>query len=196
MTFLNVSLLAGTAMVALPIILHLVMRRKPVLIEFPALRFIQKRLDTNKRRLQLRHLILLMLRAGAIAFLAFALARPSMKFGGAIGNREAPVAAALVFDAAPRMEYRHDNKTRLEECRELGLWLLSQLPEESEIGVLDTRIGSTPAFQADRGAARERIARLETVANSQSLPIAIEGAVRLLNIRRRNCSSNSVNLAI
>lgn len=180
MTFVNFSLLAGTALVALPIILHLVMRRRPVLLEFPALRFIQKRHDTNKRRLQLRHLILLLLRAGAIALLAFALARPSMKFGTAIGNQEAPVAAALVFDAAPRMEYRQKNQTRLESARELGLWLLAQLPEESEIGVLDTRLGSVPAFQADRGAARERVTRLETVSNSQPLPFAIENAVQLL----------------
>ena len=46
--------------------------------------------------------------------------------------------------------------------------------------MLDTRLGSTAAFQADRGAAKERIARLETVANSQPLPAAIEAAVKLL----------------
>ena len=69
MTFVNISLLAGTALVALPIILHLIMRRRPTLLEFPALRFLQKRHDVNQRRLQLRHLLLLLLRAGAIALL-------------------------------------------------------------------------------------------------------------------------------
>ncbi len=180
MTFVNLSLLAGSVLVAVPIILHLIMRRRPTLLEFPALRFIQKRHDMNQRRLQLRHLLLLLLRAGAIALLAFALARPSMKLGGAVGSQEAPVAAALVFDAAPRMEYRHENKTRLEAGRDLGLWLLAQLPEQSEVAVMDTRLGATAAFQADRGAARERISRLETVANSQPLPSAIDSAVKLL----------------
>jgi hypothetical protein len=180
MTFVNISLLAGTALIALPIILHLVMRRRPTLLEFPALRFIQKRHDTNQKKLQLRHLILLLLRAGAIALLALALARPSIKLAGAIGNQEAPVAAALVFDAAPHMEYRQGNQTRLEAARDLGLWLIAQLPEQSEMAVMDTRLGTTAAFQVDRGAARERIARLETVANSQSLPIALDGAVELL----------------
>ncbi len=180
MTFVNLSLLAGSALVAVPIILHLIMRRRPTLMEFPALRFIQKRHDMNQRRLQLRHLLLLLLRAGAIALLAFALARPSMKLGGAVGSQEAPVAAALVFDAAPRMEYRHENQTRLEAGRDLGLWLLAQLPDQSEVAVMDTRLGATAAFQADRGAARERISRLETVANSQPLPSAIDSAVKLL----------------
>ena len=72
------------------------------------------------------------------------------------------MAAALVFDAAPHMEYRHENQTRLEAARDLGLWLVTQLPEQSEIAVLDTRLGSPAAFQPDRGAAKERIARLET----------------------------------
>ena len=180
MTFVNLSLLAGTALVALPIILHLIMRRRPTLLEFPAIRFLQKRHDVNQRRLQLRHLLLLLLRAGAIALLALALARPSMKLAGAVGSQEAPVAAALLFDAAPRMEYRHQNQTRLEAGRELGLWLLRQLPQQSEVAVVDTRLGATAAFQADRGAAQERIARLETVANSQPLPVALDAAAKLL----------------
>ncbi len=180
MSFLHASLLAGSALVAVPIILHLIMRKKPTRLEFPALRFIQKRADANRRRLKLRHLLLLLLRAGIIALLAFALARPSVKLGNALGSQEAPVAAALVFDAAPRMEYRHENQTRLEAARDFGLWLLRQLPEQSEIAVMDTRLGSPAAFQPDRGAAKERITRLESVANSQPLPVAIDAAVKLL----------------
>jgi Aerotolerance regulator N-terminal len=179
MTFLNVSLLAGSALIAVPIILHLIMRRKPTLFEFPALRFVQKKHDTNQRKLNLRHILLLLLRAGIIAFLAFALARPSVQFGGVLGSQEAPVAAALVFDAAPRMEYLRENQTRLQAAKEIGLWLLAQLPQESEIAVLDTRQG-TGSFQADRSAARHGIERIETVPNSQSLIYAVDESLRLL----------------
>jgi len=179
MTFLNVSLLAGTALIAVPIILHLIMRRKPRLLEFPALRFVQKKHDTNQRKLRLRHLLLLLLRIGAIALLAFALARPRVQFGGALGSQEAPIAAALIFDAAPRMEYLRKNQTRLQAAKEMGLWLVAQLPQESEIAVLDTRQGAG-AFQIDRSAARHGIERLETVPNSQSLTSAVDEALRLL----------------
>ena len=34
MTFLHLSLLAGSAMIAVPIVLHLIMRRKPVRLKF------------------------------------------------------------------------------------------------------------------------------------------------------------------
>jgi len=180
MTFVHLSLLAGTALVALPIVLHLIMRQQPKLLEFPALRFIQKQHDVNRRRLQLRHLLLLLLRAAAIALLAFALARPSVKLAGALGSQESPVAAALVFDAAPHMEYRHENQTRLEAAKAMASWLVTQLPEQSEVAVTDTRLGTVAAFQADRGAARDRINRLETVPNSQPLPAALDDAIKLV----------------
>lgn len=183
MSFVSISLLGGTALVALPIVLHLIMRRKPKLLEFPALRFIQKRHETNQRRLRLRHLLLLLLRAGAIALLALALARPSINFSGVVGSQEAPVAAALVFDTAPRMEYRHENQSRLEAAQRLGLWLLGQLPRGSDVAVLDTRPGTAVGpggFEIDRLAAEKRIERLGTVANSQPLSRVVEEAVRRL----------------
>ncbi|MBN1395931.1 MAG: BatA and WFA domain-containing protein [Pirellulales bacterium] len=180
MTFLNFSLLAGSALVALPIVLHLIMRQRPKRLEFPAMRFVQKQLDANRRSLRLRHLLLLLLRAGIIALLTFALARPSVKLPGAIGTQEAPVAAALVFDTAPRMEYRHENQTRIEVAQELGEWLLAQLPERSEVAAIDTRLGTAAAFSPDRGAAKDRISRLSAAANSRSLAETVEEAAKLL----------------
>jgi len=177
-TFVNLSLLAGTGLIVVPIVLHLIMRRKSRHFEFPAMRFIQRRHEVNQRRLQLRHLLLLLLRAAAIALLAVALARPSIRLHGAL-SQEAPVAAALVFDTAPRMDYRQENQTRLEAAAEFGAWLLTQLPPESQIAVQDTR-GGPAVFQVDRGTARERIERLQSVAHSQPLPPVIEEALRLL----------------
>ncbi len=179
MTFVTPALLAGAALVAVPIVLHLIMRQKPKRLEFPALRFVAKRHETNQRRMRLRHLLLLLLRAGAIALLALALARPTLRWAGAMGSQEAPVAAVLVFDAAPRMQYRAENRTRLEAASEFGLWLLGQLPANSEIAVLDTRLGPS-AFEVDLGSARDRVRRLEPVAHSQPLTVVVDEALRLL----------------
>jgi hypothetical protein len=85
MTFVNLSLLAGALFVAIPVVLHLLMRQRPKPMVFPALRFIQQRREANTRRLQVRHWILLALRCGAIGLLALALARPSVA-SAAIGN--------------------------------------------------------------------------------------------------------------
>jgi len=180
MTFVNPFLLAGAGLVVVPIVLHLVMRRRPRLVEFPALRFVRLRHDTNQRRLRLRHLLLLLLRMLAIVLAALALARPSLKLSaGPIGSQRAPVAAAMVFDTSKRMEYRHENRIRLEAAQELALWVLAQLPPESQVAVLDGRRGPA-AFQVDLGAARHRIERLETTADAQPIPHVLAEAARLL----------------
>lgn len=59
MTFLHAAFLAGSALVAVPIVLHLVMRRQPKQLEFPALRLLRRRQSSNRRRLRLRQLLLL-----------------------------------------------------------------------------------------------------------------------------------------
>lgn len=179
MEFANPLLLGGAALAALPVILHLVMRQKPKHLAFPALRFLQVRQMANRRKLRLRHLLLLALRVGAICLLAFAMARPSVKSTGTSIDSEAPIAAALVFDTSPRMQYRHENHTRLEVAQDMALWLLKQLPAESQIAVLDSR-GGAGVFQVDLGSANERVGRLEVAMLGEPLTNVIEEAVRLL----------------
>ena len=49
MGFLTPALLAGAALIAVPVILHLVMRRQPRQLEFPALQFVRQRVTVDKR---------------------------------------------------------------------------------------------------------------------------------------------------
>ncbi|HTU27378.1 MAG TPA: BatA domain-containing protein [Pirellulales bacterium] len=179
LSFLNAAFLWGSALVAVPVVLHLVMRREVRRLEFPALRFVRQRQAANRRQLQLRHWILLALRMAIILLIAAALARPSLQGSSWMGDQEAPVAVAMVFDTQPRMEYRHQNKTRLEAGRETALWLLSQFPRDSEVAVIDARYGSS-VFAVDMGAARQRIERLTTSAVGAPLAKSLEDALRLL----------------
>ncbi len=66
MTFLHVAFLAGALAIAVPIVLHLIMRQQPKHLEFPALRFIKQRQHANRRNVQLRHWLLLFLRCALL----------------------------------------------------------------------------------------------------------------------------------
>jgi hypothetical protein len=180
LTFVTPWLLGGVVLVAVPIVLHLIMRRQPKHLVFPALRFIQSREEANRRQLRLRHLLLLLLRCAAIVLLALALARPSLKSAGIIGDQEAPIAAALVFDNSVRLDYQHENKTRLAAAQEIAEWLLPQLPRESEIAIVD-RSSLAPAFAVDTAAARQRVEKLTTVPAAQPWLEVVESAMRLVN---------------
>lgn len=243
MAWVNFSLLlGGGALMAVPVVLHLIMRQQPKQLIFPALRFVKQRKETNTRRMQLRHWLLLALRCLAILLVGAAFARPSVastEFGnwllvggigvivaiaalvttaialqrrgivllssfGAItallgvvflwllgtvysgaktpdlGDRQAPVAAVLLVDTAPRMQYRAGNKTRLAAAQELAAWLLKQLPEDSEIAVVDTRAGLA-SFAVDRAAATQSLERLQTTGSPLSLPTRLREAIALVS---------------
>ena len=98
MSFLHLSLLAGLAVISVPILLHLFGQRQPQLIDFPALRFIRETKQEKRSSWQLRHFLLLLLRVLLLAALAFALARPrvhSATLGGILGVTVVGIMAAL-----------------------------------------------------------------------------------------------------
>lgn len=78
MTFINLSLLFGVGLAAIPVALHLMMRSRPKKIEFPALRLLESRRTANARRMKLRHLLLLLLRMSVLLAAVLALTRPSL----------------------------------------------------------------------------------------------------------------------
>ena len=78
------------------------------------------------------------------------------------------------------MTYRHNNRTRLEQAQETALWLLPQLPPESEIAVLDARPGPA-VFSVDRAAAHKALERLEPTAASRRLTDVVADALTLVH---------------
>src|SRR5438552_6882380 len=137
------------------------MRQSPKRVVFPALRFLQQRREANRRRLRLRHLILLALRSALLLFLAAALCRPSISWSGIKQTKDAPVSAALVVDTSPSMEYEWQNQTRLKAAQETASWLLNKLPDDSQVAVFDS-VGETAAFQLDLRQANERPGQVPT----------------------------------
>ena len=167
------------AVVTIPVLLHLFMRRKPVPHRFPALRFLQARSHMKKRRLKLQHLLLLLVRVLALCILVLALSRPVLRGSGWIVDQEGPVAVACVVDTAPRMLLRQENRTRLDEVRDIASNLFEKLPSESKIAIVDTGDGEA-SFSASAVVAANRIERLTAGASSVNMATAMNDAVRLL----------------
>ena len=76
MTFLNWSMLFGLLALAIPILIHLLNRSKPRVMEWAAMQFLLSSLTYRSRRILLEELVLLVLRCLTLACLALALARP------------------------------------------------------------------------------------------------------------------------
>ena len=91
--------------------------------------------------------------------------------------------AALVFDNSLRMQYEHENKTRLEQAKELAGWLLEQIPAESPVTVVD-RAGRQRGQDMDRAAAELRVERLELSAAVRPMEDALRDAAHWLEDKR------------
>jgi hypothetical protein len=136
---MNAILVAGVALVGLPILLHLIMKQEPKRLPFPAFRFLKQRLKTNQRKLRLRHLLLLLLRMLLIALFCLTLYQPSILSTGLIDlSGRQPVAVVIVIDTSAGMGYAEGNKSNLEEACARATELVNDLPDGSRIAIVET----------------------------------------------------------
>ncbi|MDR2169959.1 MAG: BatA domain-containing protein [Planctomycetaceae bacterium] len=209
MSFITFSIFLGGILFAVaPVILHFLMRGKPKRVEFPALVFIKKNLEVNRRSYRLRHIFLLVLRVGVILLFGLALSRPSLKYvdwlswapnfftgsnnvqGGSpnfrndnywvnLGAQDAPVAAAIVIDASLRMNYVAENQSRFDVAKQFAQWILKRIPSKSEIAILSTA-REAAVFQIDMLAAKDKIERMQPISSGRAVAGVAADAINLL----------------
>ncbi len=106
MNFLNPLLLAGLAAAALPVIIHLINRRRAVRRRFPALDFLIRSQRRLARSLKIRQWLLLALRIAALVLIPLAMARPFlMSDAGSAEAERLPAGVVFVVDDSSSMSY-------------------------------------------------------------------------------------------
>ncbi len=115
----NGALLWGTLLIASPIIIHLLSRRKFRILDWAAMDFLLEAERRNRRRIQLEHLILLLLRCLAIILLAFLAARLFLTRTGLAGRaiETARIERIILLDDSPSMAARLGSRTVFEEAK-------------------------------------------------------------------------------
>jgi len=133
--FLNPSLLLGLLGVGVPVLVHLLGRRRARPRRFAAIEFLlasQKRLAARRR---LRHLLLLLARALLIAAVVLAIARPLLE-GASVAGAGQPVSAVVVLDRTASMAVDIDGESAFERARSGLIQSLERLPSGSEVAVV------------------------------------------------------------
>lgn len=105
MTFLSPLLLWFLAAASVPVIIHLINKRRHKTIQWAAMQFLLKATRESRGKKKLRHILILACRALALAALAFAAARPIMS--GLIGWGGGSIdTVVLLLDRSASMETR------------------------------------------------------------------------------------------
>ncbi|HEX2933121.1 MAG TPA: BatA domain-containing protein [Candidatus Binatia bacterium] len=144
--FLYPAFLFGLLAASLPILIHLLNRRKLKRVQFPAVRFIllsQKRISRSYR---LRHWILLALRTTAVLFLALLLANPIFQTGAGLFAGGGPVALVVLLDNSLSMTWSGDSDG-FKQAKEAARLLISAMNEGDRGALIPTNIEGKEPFR-------------------------------------------------
>ena len=146
LSFLYPFFLYGLAAASLPVLIHLLNRRKLKRIRFPAVRFIllsQKRISRSYR---LRHWLLLALRTLAVVFLALLLANPIFQIGAGLFAGGGPVDLVVLLDNSLSMRWAGDGDG-FKQAKEAARLLISGLNDGDRAALIPTNISGKEPFR-------------------------------------------------
>jgi len=162
---------------AVPVIIHLIFRRKRQAIDFPTLMFFQRVDMKLASRRKIKELLLLVLRAAALCLVVLALARPGFH-AKAEGGGSAD--CVLIIDNSASMGLPAHTGTRLELARAQAHAILSALGAEGRAAILNTVSGDpaseVPSFVAQRDLLNHALQALYPTQASGSLAGALGSA--------------------
>lgn len=128
MNWLFPGFLAGTLLIGVPIVLHLLRRKPRETVRFPSLRFLGESALRDTRRNRLLRWLTLLLRCAAIVLLCAAFARPFW------GNIISPTRRSLVIALDNSMSQQ--SRGRWEETQRWSLSQLDQLSPDDQAALL------------------------------------------------------------
>ena len=196
MTFLNALMLFGLVAVAVPVIIHLLHRRRVSTVDFSSVIFIRDHHLQRSRALRLRELLLLLLRTLIVLLLVLAFARPVVEglagalMGGSLAQR---TAFAIVLDNSYSMGAGRYGDTPFTAARAEAERIVDTMRQGDEGLLILTAAppGVFPAVPTDRmETLRARLSETEV----SERPGDVAGALRLA--RQKLAGTVSANKGI
>jgi hypothetical protein len=118
------------------LIIHILSRRRKQIVEFSSVRLLLQARHKNIERLNLREIVLLILRTLVVLLLVLAAARPLVRgfWGTAVGDHE-PTGVVLVLDGTLSMQYTSEGESLFERSLERARSILEFLREDDRVRI-------------------------------------------------------------
>jgi hypothetical protein len=127
---IHLGFLAATAAVAVPVLVHLLLKPRARQMDIGTLRFLKLALRDSTRRRKLRRWLLFALRVAAVLLLALLFARP---YYSAAGNEGREREVVLLIDQSASMGVMHSDRSLFDRAQEVAEKILKQMPEGTAI---------------------------------------------------------------
>jgi len=162
LSFLNQPLVWGMTLAAVPLIIHLLFRRKFRRIDWAPMKYLKLSMQRNRRRIRLEQLLLLLMRMAALALLFFFLARPVLHASG-LGawlrgrSRESQI---ILIDDSLSMGYMEEGRSAFDRARMLAEELLRMLRPKDRVTLVLASQPETPLLREVEAVDLDEIAKL------------------------------------
>ena len=198
MAFLSPLLVWGTLLGAIPLIIHLLNRRRFRRVEWAPMRYLKLTIQRNRRRIQIEQLLLLLLRIALPVLLFLFLARPVLNPTGlerwlGSGGRSSQV---VLIDDSLSMGYAAGEAPAFERAREMAAALLASVRPQDRCTIVTTSAPRTPVLHEVEGSRREDLSGaalgVPLTATHSAWPSVLEGVDEVL----RSCTYPTRQLTI
>ncbi|HEU4587946.1 MAG TPA: BatA domain-containing protein [Gemmatimonadales bacterium] len=178
--FLYPWALVGLLAAGIPILLHLLQRREPPTVVFPAGRYLIAATQQHQRRLKIQNWLLLVVRALLVVALVLAAAGPMTAARGVAGH--APSALVLVLDDSPSSGVVVNGTPRLAQLTRAARAVLDRATADDAVWLLTS--DGVPR-RGDPLTLRGALDRLEPSARRMDLGAALAAADEVLAAQAR-----------
>ena len=125
--------LFGVLTAGIPVLIHLLARRKSLPVQWPTLRFLEESNRKTARRRRIEQVLLMLLRAGILAMLAVGLAQPVIRYAGGM---LAGSTVVIVVDNSMSMDAKVEARSALGDGLALAQEVLDNLPDSTFVGIV------------------------------------------------------------
>lgn len=184
MWFLNTAMLFGLLGIALPVLAHLLSKKKYDIVRWGAMQFLELGRNTQ-RRVRLEEMLLMLMRMGLIALLAIGLARPWVS-GSWFGRLSSTEVRDVIFviDGSSSMGWEGKTSTPHATAVQWAHRFLEELRSGDTVAILDARDIVRPVLvpaSTDFRLVRKALNELPRPGGGADLIEATSQALRLLN---------------
>lgn len=184
MQFESPWLLLGMLGAAIPIVIHLINRKRARVVPFAAIDFLLRSNKRLARKLKLKQLILLLLRILLIAAIPFALARPyCIPDETPMRGERPPASVVFVIDNSLSTRYLHDGKTLLDAAVHKVQQIVEQLGAGSNVAFVTSARPATPLtndLTVEPAQIADALSRVRPSANTGDMAAALRIAETIL----------------
>ncbi len=136
MSFIGEAFLVAMTLAGVPALLHLLHRKRFKTVRWAAMDFLLDAVQRQRRWLEFRDLLLMLLRTAVVVMFILAMAQPFWVSGAGSPEPTGPVHVVLVIDNSLSMAYRPFDATLLDMAKDKARELIERLPDGSAISIV------------------------------------------------------------